>query len=206
MARPVDISNEMIINIAEKFFLEKGIGDTEMKDIANCAGVSRSSLYRHFESKESIAFEIAARILTEIAEVLTFPVSDSLSAPDALLEVLTRYMNKLIENPRWVRFLDEFDQFFSDAYPEGEASSDYTLLMSRLSNGVVDDILDRGKSDGSLHIYDSIRFTGLFLLNSIMAFAQRVIPRKEHYQQEHGYSFEYLSLLPRVLVDGISTK
>ena len=50
MARPVDISDEAIIDVAQVLFLEKGIAATEMKDIAQRAKIGRSSLYRHFES------------------------------------------------------------------------------------------------------------------------------------------------------------
>lgn len=206
MARPIDIKDEEIIEIAQELFLKKGIAATEMKDIAQRAGIGRSSLYRHFESKESIAFNVAVHILTEIETVLEEPEPRTETGAQALLQVLNRYMNKLIEHPKWVRFLDEFDQFFSDVYPKSKAAEEYISFNRRLSSGMVDVALKRGEQDGSLKLHGSIRFTGLFLLNTLLAMAQRIIPRAEHYQQEHGYSQEYLSLLPQILVNGISAK
>lgn len=206
MARPVDISDEAIIDIAQELFLEKGIAATEMKDIAQRAGIGRSSLYRHFESKESLAFGIAARILTQITAVLETPGPETETGAQALREILQRYVQTLIENPAWVRFLDEFDQFFSDVYPESKAAVDYISFNRQLSNGRLDAVLEKGARDGSLRLHGSSRFMGRFLLNTLLALAQRILPRAEHYEQEHGYSLEYLTLLPQVLTDGLSGK
>ena len=206
MARPVDISDEAIIDVAQVLFLEKGIAATEMKDIAQRAKIGRSSLYRHFESKESIAFGIAGRILTDLTAVLEQPVTETETGAQELREVLERYAYKLMENPAWVRFLDEFDQFFSDVYPENKASVEYVALNRRLSSGVLAGGLERGLQDGSLRLHGSVKFMERFLLNALLAMAQRIIPRTEHYKQEQGYSLEYFALLPRVLVDGLSEK
>ncbi|WP_418667891.1 TetR/AcrR family transcriptional regulator [Allofournierella sp.] len=206
MARPVDISDEAIIDIAQELFFEQGIAATEMKDIAQRAGIGRSSLYRHFESKESIAFSIAARILTQLTAVLETPGPQAETGAQALLEILKRYVQKLVENPAWVRFLDEFDQFFSDVYPESKAALDYISFNRQLSNGMVDAALERGAQDGSLHLHGSSKFMGRFLLNTLLALAQRILPRAQHYDQEQGYSLEYLTLLPQVLADGLSGK
>lgn len=207
MARPVGISDEAIIEIAQELFLAKGIATTEMKDIAQRANIGRSSLYRHFDSKEGIAFRIAEKILGEMTFVLEAPLEvQAETGAQEVLWLLERYTQMLIDNPEWVRFLDEFDQFFSDVYPDGKASADYVRFTQQLSNGTLDEALERGERDGSLRIPCSVPFTGKFLLNSLLAMGQRVIPRIDHYKQEHGYSLEYLTLLPQVLVKGISGK
>lgn len=204
MARPVDISDEAIINIAETLFLKNGIAATEMKDIARQAGIGRSSLYRHFESKEGIAFRVAGRILTELTAVLEQPIPTTQSGAEAVLLILERYTSKMIANPSWIRLLDEFDQFFSDANPEGKTVSDYIFMKQHIIGGRLPREIERGVQDGSLRLYNTVTFTERFLLNALLAMGQRIIPRTEHYMQEQGYSVEYLSLLPKVLVQGIS--
>lgn len=206
MARPVDISDEAIVDITRELFLEKGIAGTQMKDIALRAGIGRSSLYRHFESKETIAFEIATRILEKITEQLEAFEPSGQTGAQALRQMLERYVQLLLEHPRWVCFLDEFDQFFSDAYPDSRAAAEYILFNSRLSNAKVEAALERGAADGSLRLCGTVRFTQRFLLNALLGMAQRILPRAEHYQQEHGCSVEYLLQLPEVLVAGISEK
>lgn len=206
MARPVDISDETIMETAQTLFLEKGIAATEMKDIAAKAGIGRSSLYRHFETKEAIAFGTARKILTELTKVLEDRERNTETGAAEVRIILERYTQKMIENPSWIRFLDEFDQFFSDVYPAVKPASDYIVFNNKLSNGALDVALERGLCDGSLRYPDTTGFTARLLLNTILAMGQRVIPRIDHYMQEQGYALEYVTRLPELLVDGISTK
>lgn len=207
MARSVDISDEEVIRIARELFLEKGIAATEMKDIAQKANIGRSSLYRHFESKESLAFYTAAQILTEFNQALEGPAPNADTGARELLYILERYVQALIENPAWVRFLDEFDQLFSDAYPASKAAEDYIAFNKQLSNHHhVEAALARGVRDGSLRLACPHRFAAQFLLNTLLGLAQRVVPRAEHFQQEQEYSLEYLTQCPKILVDSFSAK
>ena len=101
---------------------------------------------------------------------------------------------------------DERDQFFGDVYPESKAAADYIAFTKQLPNGAVESALEQGIRDGSLHLSHPSWFMGRFLINTLLALAQRILPRAAHYQQEQGYSLEYLFLLPQVLIDGISEK
>jgi TetR/AcrR family transcriptional regulator, mexJK operon transcriptional repressor len=50
-----------LIDVAEKMFLECGFADTTMLAIAEAAGASKETLYRHFENKEQLFAEIIGR-------------------------------------------------------------------------------------------------------------------------------------------------
>lgn len=206
MARPVNISDQRIIDTARELFLERGLAATEMKDIAQRVGIGRSSLYRHFESKESLAFSIAAGILTELDKAEAEPLPETADGASALLFILERYVERLIGRIEQVRFLDEFDQLFSDAYPAGKAANDYIAFIKELKHSSVEEALARGAADGSLLPIQSTDFTARFLQNTLLGLAQRVLPRAAHYQEEQGYSLEFLRQCPRVLVQGISAK
>src|ERR1700744_2528184 len=52
---------EELIDVAEKIFLERGFPETTMQMIAEAAGASKETLYRHFESKELLFAEIVSR-------------------------------------------------------------------------------------------------------------------------------------------------
>jgi TetR/AcrR family transcriptional regulator, mexJK operon transcriptional repressor len=52
---------EELIDVAEKMFLERGFAETTMQLIAEAAGASKETLYRHFESKELLFAEIVSR-------------------------------------------------------------------------------------------------------------------------------------------------
>lgn len=55
-----------LVDVAEKIFLERGFADTTMQTIAEQAGASKETLYRHFASKELLFAEIVSRKASEI--------------------------------------------------------------------------------------------------------------------------------------------
>lgn len=55
-----------LVDVAEMLFLEHGFTETTMQTIAERAGASKETLYRHFASKELLFAEIISRKAAEI--------------------------------------------------------------------------------------------------------------------------------------------
>ncbi|MBL8022738.1 MAG: TetR/AcrR family transcriptional regulator [Elusimicrobia bacterium] len=60
-----------VMRAAVRLFVEKGIDGTTTKDIASKSGVSEGALYRHFKSKEDLAYHIFATHVNEFSHELT---------------------------------------------------------------------------------------------------------------------------------------
>lgn len=58
---------KQLIDVAEQMLLERGFPDTTMQMIAEAAGASKETLYRHFESKELLFAEIISRKAQQIS-------------------------------------------------------------------------------------------------------------------------------------------
>lgn len=56
---------ELIVNAARKLFLEEGFGATSMDAIAHQAGVSKPTLYSHFQNKHSLFSEVMVMLCNE---------------------------------------------------------------------------------------------------------------------------------------------
>ena len=56
-----------LIDVAQKMFLERGFADTTMQMIAEAAGASKETLYRHFASKELLFAEIISTKARQIS-------------------------------------------------------------------------------------------------------------------------------------------
>ena len=50
-----------ILTAAEELFIKKGIEAVSFTEIASCCGITRSTLYRYFENKDEILWEIHHR-------------------------------------------------------------------------------------------------------------------------------------------------
>ncbi|TVQ93724.1 MAG: TetR family transcriptional regulator [Deltaproteobacteria bacterium] len=60
---------ERILNAAMQLWAEKGYEATTMRELARRVGMGASTLYRHFESKESIVLHFYARLNEEVGRI-----------------------------------------------------------------------------------------------------------------------------------------
>jgi AcrR family transcriptional regulator len=63
-------TRERILAGALRLFVERGLNQTTTKDIAQAAGIAEGTIYRHFGSKDALAWDIFATNFTAFARVL----------------------------------------------------------------------------------------------------------------------------------------
>lgn len=63
-------TKELIAETALRLFVEKGIKETTIRDIAGAAGIAEGTLYRHYTSKEELAWELFLDNFTTFAREL----------------------------------------------------------------------------------------------------------------------------------------
>ncbi|MGO4572545.1 TetR/AcrR family transcriptional regulator [Microvirga sp. 2TAF3] len=61
---------EALIEAAQRFIAERGLGGFTLADAAKLVGVTPAALYRHFRGREALVAEVAFRGLTQLAERL----------------------------------------------------------------------------------------------------------------------------------------
>jgi AcrR family transcriptional regulator len=79
-------------------FLEKGFHETSMREVAEAAGVGKSTLYDYFPSKDEIMifyFESALQMITERAREI---IQGNSSVRDKLSKIMEMHMGYLVEN------------------------------------------------------------------------------------------------------------
>ena len=84
-----------LVDAASELFAERGVQATTMDDIAEAAGMSRTSVFNYFGHKEMILCEIGARYVHEIASPLrganrSNPGQAFSAVTDALAELASR--------------------------------------------------------------------------------------------------------------------
>ncbi len=84
MAREREARKELILDSAERLFVEKGFAGTSINDIAAAADFSRTSIYQYFTSKEEIYLEILERYTDPLTERLRKATADAPTVPDKI--------------------------------------------------------------------------------------------------------------------------
>lgn len=86
-------------------FVEKGVAETTVRDIARAVDISEGALYRHFVSKEDLVWQLFERHYVEFAgSLLTLAESES-SARAKVAAMIRGFCRAHDNNPELFRFL-----------------------------------------------------------------------------------------------------
>jgi len=181
MIYQVDETREKIIEEAEKLFLEKGIFETRMKDIAERAGLSRNSLYRYYRDKSDLAVTIIENIFSRFESLMgdSFEklLSDSsLSGLEKLRESI-RILWVNGENSPDGKLIAEFDAYYSGSRLTEEMKEKFIRLDNPRYTKRLIALIDEGKRDGSIRPELDSHLTFVTVLNGVRALSQRITLR-----------------------------
>lgn len=119
-------SRDKILDVAEALFARRGFEGVGMREVADAAGLGKSSLFHHFRSKAQLYLAVLERLLTQLDDRLGV----ALAAPGSPLERLDRLVDELVDalaerEPAarlLLRALFEDDAFEAEAWDEGRAA------------------------------------------------------------------------------------
>ena len=178
-----------ILDAAEKLFLENGLENVGMSDIAEAAGITRVSLYRYFPDRDPIVFEIAARMINRLAFAAG---SQEPGRPVTEREFMLAMIDQF-DNLRIVyRYMGMFNHLYGDHYPN-ETLADwfreqvFSIIPSR----------DELKRDE----FKDERAQVAVLFNTIMSFLEKMAGRGELMEREQGVPVaEQLKIFRKVIL------
>jgi TetR/AcrR family transcriptional regulator len=119
-------SREKILDVAEALFARRGYAGVGLREVAEAAGLSKSSLFHHFRGKAPLYCEVLHRVLRRIDERLIPAVHAALPPERRLDRWVEALVDALAEHPGSARLLlrglFEDDEFLADPPPEAEAA------------------------------------------------------------------------------------
>jgi AcrR family transcriptional regulator len=81
----------LILDSAERPFVEKGYNDTSINEIAELADFSRTSIYQYFKSKE----EIYLALLDRYSDVLIERLAEATAKPNRTVDKIRAFLNEI---------------------------------------------------------------------------------------------------------------
>jgi AcrR family transcriptional regulator len=159
---PRDASrNEDILSRAATLFFQRGYHAVGIRDLAEAVGLSTSTLYHYYATKQDILFAIINRFLTEFSARLVAGLRDTSVPPRQRLEravtehiqlSVTRSEELLVGNP--VR---------NALSPQQQAS---IAAMRREYRDAVRDVIAEGVAAGEFHVADPL-LTAMAMLDML---------------------------------------
>jgi AcrR family transcriptional regulator len=126
---------ESVLKVAQRLFLEQGVGGTTMEEIAGEAGISRASLFNYYHGKEEIVSALAARMeprLVQLVQHYAARSADTGACIDALFRHLARVVGPTLELTRLL-------------FVQGNGGTAYPQLAAALT-----DLVAHGQQQGEV--------------------------------------------------------
>lgn len=157
---------EIIIDTAEKLFLQKGFETTFMDDISREALLTKRTIYQYFASKEDLFYAVALKGTRQFISNCEEAFKNGMNALEKIRLLNKAYYQFYIDHPGMFRIMN----YQPDNKLNCEASPNYRELEA-FKDKIVKfymDIVDEGKSDGSINTNLDTKNAAYFaLLSSI---------------------------------------
>ena len=98
-------TRDRIEKAAIRLFVEKGVTETSVRDIARAVDMSEGALYRHFVSKDELVWAVFERHYVEFAGRLAALAQAETTARGQLAAMIRGFCHAHDENPTLFRFL-----------------------------------------------------------------------------------------------------
>ena len=176
----VDEQRASILDAAEELFLQKGIENTSIGDIAAQAGVSRITVYRYFANRDEMAVKIQSRMFNKINALI--PVeghAPTLESRRRRTQVIIRNFSRLKDAFRYIGMFDKIylDQASNDVLPQ--------WAMAQLRAGRTD--RNSNEKDKQVPYQDEINV----ISNNVIWFLEKLALRGELTWSNEGTSLEH---------------
>ncbi len=87
-----------IFDASVHLFLSKGFNETSMREIAQAAGIGKSTLYDYFSTKDEILLSFVENELQILTEELAMIAGEAINAREKLRNLMFTYMEYLARN------------------------------------------------------------------------------------------------------------
>ncbi|CAM5507773.1 TetR family transcriptional regulator OS=Lysinibacillus sphaericus OX=1421 GN=LS41612_00575 PE=4 SV=1 [Lysinibacillus sphaericus] len=137
-----------IIQIAKDLFLEQGVQNIQMQDVADAAGVGIATIFRYFPKKEYLVIAASNSITNEMATDIGQIVEQTIPAFEKIEQILDYYISgSSYPQLRLAKFFESFDLYEKMAAESTEQYAQYLFARSRPAHSIL-------KVKSSLYVQD----------------------------------------------------
>lgn len=170
----IKVKKEIILDAAKQLFSEKGYDNTYIDEVAQAAGISKTTLYEYFTSKEEILIRVFIQAITESHDLYLKAIRKKITGYEKLHAYSLAIYNCYESNPQYLNLFDaalrttnKISNFSSETQEIYQNSHNATedLLRSMFKLGVKD-----GSLRQDLNIDLSISYFGVTIQHIVKLF------------------------------------
>ncbi|SMP52236.1 TetR/AcrR family transcriptional regulator [Anoxynatronum buryatiense] len=145
MATQWELKHKRLLEQAERLFFEKGLKAVTMEEIAAAAGISKMTIYNHFDSKEDLFKEITLEMVRRFNEEMSLELQRQ---PDTYSR-LKAYFEKGFSVSKTVT-----PEFYQDLYDKPHLLLEIAAYKRETTVKLLTNILEQGKAAGEIQEAD----------------------------------------------------
>jgi len=194
---------DKILEVAENLFIKKGIDPVTMADIASASRLTRATIYKYFDNRKEIAFEIFKTVISNWRDIAAAEeLSHGGTGFQRIERFLTSFCEYLMANPRETRFIAEFNYLYAREWPARQVL--HALESLEDVRRIIVEYLRQGIEDGSLEsdLNPELTMAAIFNLNSSLV--GRLGEMGKKLQDEFDLTAEQIiTEIYRIFINGI---
>jgi AcrR family transcriptional regulator len=175
-------TRDRILRSAAALFRQRGFNGASMQDLAVVVGITKSSLYHHFPSKQALLSEILANTVDRVTPALEAIAESDLPACERLRKAVSGHVVELIRDRDNVACFIEEGRFLSPDYMQT-----YIAKRDRYES-YFRRIVEDGIASGEFRATD-VRLASLAILGMCNWVARWYRPDGDHSPDEIATSF-----------------
>jgi len=173
-------SKNKILSVAEKYFTEHGIKETDIIEICREAGLTRGAFYHHFPTKKQFLLELLNRWINRMASQIESTQFKSKDSLEILMEIIEKMQPAFEQAGKQLPiFLELYIKAINDPYLKKHAIKSYNSFLTFFAN-----IINDGIKKGSIKKVDSEDVSKILFAITIGLLIQGLIdPQGAHWDQ-----------------------
>lgn len=195
---------EWILEVSEDLFIQKGIEQVTIGDIAETSRLTRATIYKYFSNKEQMAQEIFKSVTKGWRDRNEREVwGHQGTGYERLEKFITVFFGYLFQNPRETSFVAELNYLYAKQW-SAEMFTSTMLENLQEDRQFVLDSIHKGIADGSLRtdIDPDLMLAAFF--NFISGTFSRLGEMGDKVEKEFGHSSQAIfSQICRIFLDGL---
>ena len=194
------MKTKYIVDVANKLFLERGVNDVTIKDIADAAGIGEATIYRHFLKKQNIVLASALSLKEKVFEGY-FDLSKGKTGFEKLEMFYNSYLDIFKTTPEYFYFINEFDAYM--CMEENVSLSEYEKEIDTFKSQYFD-AYEEGLKDQSVRKVDSLDSFYFATTHALLEVCKKLAVKKALLAQDKSSLKEKeISCLISIILDSL---